>query len=327
MYPDSRKPLSNAKSHPITVADGPNTFGTLNQRPSNDVSFQIGVHEEQGHRPTMEDTHAFVVDFDGVRGQGFFGVFDGHGNKEVAEWCGMHFHNYLLDVIHANPAMDTTKILKKSFQKADDTLQQMSEQSEHIAESGSTAVVAFLRFEDADGSLSSIPAPTSQVAPPVDASPDAKRILYCANAGDARGVLCRNGTATRLTQDHKASDKEEESRIRRAGGIVFRGRVFGTLAISRSLGDHLSYEGLHLKELVIGTPYISRTELNGDDELCIIACDGLWDVLSDQEAVDLVRNVDDAQKASELLVKHALEKGSTDNCTVLVVRFKDFTSR
>ncbi|KAF8908748.1 phosphatase 2C-like domain-containing protein, partial [Mucidula mucida] len=290
--------------------------------------FQIGVHEEQGLRPTMEDTHAFVVDFDGVRGQGFFGVFDGHGNKEVAEWCGMNFHqacnhydNYLLDVIHDNTAMDTTKVLKKAFQKADDTLQQMSEQSEHIAESGSTAVVAFLRFEDADGSQLSTDSPTSQEVPPVDAPPDTKRILYCANAGDARGVLCRNGTATRLTQDHKASDKEEENRIRRAGGLVFRGRVFGTLAISRSLGDHLSYEGLHLKESVIGTPYISRTELNDDDELCIIACDGLWDVLSDQEAVDLVRNINDAQKASELLVKNALEKGSTDNCTVLVVRF------
>lgn len=111
--------------------------------------------------------------------------------------------------------------------------------------------------------------------PPVDAPPNAKRVLYCANAGDARGVLSRNGVAQRLTQDHKASDKSEENRIRNAGGIVFRGRVFGTLAISRSLGDHLSYDGLHLKELVIGTPYISRSELNDDDELAIIACDGV----------------------------------------------------
>ena len=44
----------------------------------------------------MEDTHAFVVDYDGVRGQGFFGVFDGHGNKEVAEWCGSNFHKVRL---------------------------------------------------------------------------------------------------------------------------------------------------------------------------------------------------------------------------------------
>jgi protein phosphatase PTC1 len=56
------------------------------------MSFDVGVHEEQGQRPTMEDTHAFVVDFDSVLGQGYFGVFDGHGNKNVADWCGAEFH-------------------------------------------------------------------------------------------------------------------------------------------------------------------------------------------------------------------------------------------
>lgn len=60
------------------------------------MSYQIGVYEEQGCRPTMEDTHAFIVDLDGVRGQGYFGVFDGHGNKEVAEWCGSHFQDVCL---------------------------------------------------------------------------------------------------------------------------------------------------------------------------------------------------------------------------------------
>ena len=141
----------------------------------------------------------------------------------------------------------------------------MSEESDLVAESGSTAVVAYLKLEPIDKTSSTSP---------IDPSAS-KKVLYCANAGDARGVLSRNGKAERLTHDHKATDKAEEKRIRNAGGIVFRGRVFGTLAISRSLGDHLSYDGLHLKELVIGTPFVSRTELNDNDEFCIIACDGV----------------------------------------------------
>ena len=40
----------------------------------------------------MEDAHSFIVDFDSVRGQGFFAIFDGHAGKYAAEWCGNHFH-------------------------------------------------------------------------------------------------------------------------------------------------------------------------------------------------------------------------------------------
>ncbi|KAJ4002033.1 phosphatase 2C-like domain-containing protein [Lentinula boryana] len=153
---------------------------------------------------------------------------------------------------------------------------------------------------------------------------DARRVFYCGNVGDARGVMCRNGTATRLTHDHKPSDSDEQARIRGAGGIVLRGRVFGTLAVSRSLGDHMRYESLKLKDLVIGTPYLSRTELKENDEFCVIACDGLWDVISDQDAVDLVRDIGDAEKASQMLVNYALKNDnmiSRDNVTVMVIRF------
>ena len=40
----------------------------------------------------MEDAHAFVYDYGGVHGQGFFGIFDGHAGKDAAEWCGQNFH-------------------------------------------------------------------------------------------------------------------------------------------------------------------------------------------------------------------------------------------
>lgn len=64
----------------------------LNRHPSQNLAFGIGVAEDKGTRRTMEDAHSFVVDFDSIRGQGFFAVFDGHAGKHAAEWCGAHFH-------------------------------------------------------------------------------------------------------------------------------------------------------------------------------------------------------------------------------------------
>lgn len=64
----------------------------LNRHSTNHPTFRIGVSEDKGTRRTMEDAHSFVVDFDSIRGQGFFAVFDGHAGKHAAEWCGSHFH-------------------------------------------------------------------------------------------------------------------------------------------------------------------------------------------------------------------------------------------
>jgi len=98
---------------------------------------------------------------------------------------------------------------------------------------------------------------------------NSRRVLYCANAGDARGVLCRRGKAVRLTYDHKGSDRQEAKRITDAGGFVLSGRVNGVLAVTRSLGDS------SMKEYVVGAPYTTETELCDEDEFLILACDGV----------------------------------------------------
>ena len=101
---------------------------------------------------------------------------------------------------------------------------------------------------------------------------DTRRVLYSANAGDARGVLCRAGKAVRLTYDHKGSDKQEAKRITDAGGFVMSGRVNGVLAVTRALGDS------SMKEFVVGAPYTTETELCEEDEFLILACDGVRDL-------------------------------------------------
>ena len=100
-----------------------------------------------------------------------------------------------------------------------------------------------------------------------------RRVLYAANAGDARAVLCRGGEALRLTYDHKGSDAQESKRIMDAGGFVMNNRVNGVLAVTRSLGDSA------MKDFVVGAPYTTETELSSHDEFLIIACDGVRVVL------------------------------------------------
>ncbi|PHH60858.1 hypothetical protein CDD81_1105 [Ophiocordyceps australis] len=142
------------------------------------------------------------------------------------------------------------------------------------------------------------------------------RVLYTANVGDARIILCRSGRALRLSYDHKGSDENEGKRIANAGGLILNNRVNGVLAVTRALGD------AYMKDLVTGHPYTTETVVQADlDEFIIIACDGLWDVCTDQEAVDLVRNIADATEASKALVDHALSRFSTDNLSCMIVRF------
>jgi len=142
-----------------------------------------------------------------------------------------------------------------------------------------------------------------------------RRVLYTANVGDARAVLCRGGRSVRLTYDHKGSDTQEAKRITDAGGFVLNNRVNGVLAVTRSLGD------TSMKEFVVGSPYTTETVVDENDEFLIVACDGLWDVCDDQTAVDLIRSVQDPQEAAKRLLEHALTSYSTDNLSVMVVRF------
>jgi protein phosphatase PTC1 len=155
--------------------------------------------------------------------------------------------------------------------------------------SGCTAVTALLRIEDVDGKQGALPSAGSPTNLGQDAlgsqlhtkSVDAlslgqsqgksrlRRVLYTANVGDARAVLCRNGLAIRLTYDHKASDPQEAKRIKDAGGFLSKGRVSAHLNVTRSLGD------AWMKQYVEGVPYTTETTLGSQDEFLVLASDGV----------------------------------------------------
>jgi protein phosphatase PTC1 len=246
----------------------------------------VGVSSDKNARwrRTMEDAHIIVDGFGGVDHQGYFAVYDGHGGRGAVDFTVAHLHNVLLKELEKDGGTSVTQALIRAYKETDSQIGQ-----NQIQFSGATSVSAFIRKQGDE------------------------KWLYAANAGDARAVLSRNGKAIRLTYDHKGSDSAEVQRIVDSGGFVVLNRVSGILAVTRSLGDHA------MKDYVIGDPFCTETKLLPTDTHLIIACDGLWDVASDQDAVDLIASETDAQKASEKLLLHALKNGSTDNISVMVI--------
>ncbi|KAK9791129.1 hypothetical protein WJX73_003818 [Symbiochloris irregularis] len=154
------------------------------------------------------------------------------------------------------------------------------------------------------------------------------RQLYVANCGDSRAVLCRGDFAIPLTDDHKAAREDETARVEALGGqiLFWNGvRVMGVLAVSRAIGDHC------LRPFVIAKPEVTILARKPEDELLLLASDGLWDVLSNQEACTLAKRClrrarqrgasrqSAARIAATVLTRAAIDRGSRDNVTVLVV--------
>ncbi|KAJ5218671.1 uncharacterized protein N7498_000770 [Penicillium cinerascens] len=298
--------------------------------PAPNAPPDINGNEPPGAASEGSEDSKNVVETD----NGYFAIFDGHAGTFAAEWCGKKLHLILEEIMRRSPNTPVPELLDQTFTSVDQQLEKLP-----LKNSGCTAVTAVLRWEDripssssATGSAALAPAaaaatnsettetptqgaPSGGSLPQLQEKAARQRVLYTANVGDARIVLCRNGKALRLSYDHKGSDENEGKRISNAGGLILNNRVNGVLAVTRALGD------AYLKDLVTGHPYTTETVIQPDaDEFIILACDGLWDVCSDQEAVDLIRNVQDAQNASKILVDHALARFSTDNLSCMVIR-------
>ena len=164
---------------------------------------------------------------------------------------------------------------------------------------------------------------------------EAKKLIYFANAGDSRAVLCKKGKAYQMSLDHKPDLFIEKNRIYSAGGWVNEGRIKGNLNLSRSLGD-LEYKGnaaLEAKDqMITAFPDIVVEKYNEECDFIIIGCDGIWDCLTNQEACDYVKERIGKMKLSEI-VENMMdsiiadskmnETGvGCDNMTCIIVQFK-----
>ena len=150
-----------------------------------------------------------------------------------------------------------------------------------------------------------------------------KKVVYSANVGDSRSVLIRENIALRLSFDHKASDPKEQKRVSKEGAIIMNGRLFGTLMVTRSLADfELKNCGSGIGGLSV-IPHVSRTELDSKDRYVLIGSDGIWDVITDNESLDMVNEFEkseDKRKLSDIFVTKAMDKGSKDNLSCIAIK-------
>ncbi|KAK7377165.1 hypothetical protein VNO80_02585 [Phaseolus coccineus] len=311
-----------------------------------DYTPLYGFISKCGRRPEMEDALATVPRFlkipiqmligdrvlDGINKcfnqqmTHFFGVYDGHGGSQVAKYCQDRIHKALAEEIEffketlisgsmKDGCQDQwKKAFTNCFLKVDAEVGGKVDNEPVAPETvGSTAVVAVISSSH----------------------------IIVANCGDSRAVLCRGKEPMALSEDHKPNRRDELARIEAAGGKVIQWnghRVFGVLAMSRSIGDR------YLKPWIIPEPEVRFLPRTKDDECLILASDGLWDVMTNEEVCDLARRrivlwykkngleqpssergegVDPAaQAAAEYLSNRALQKGSKDNITVIVVDLK-----
>lgn len=228
--------------------------------------LRYGVASMQGWRVEMEDAHCAVTGLgEELQDWSFFAVFDGHAGARVSAHCADH----LLECIVQTEEFrhdDVTKGIRSGFLHLDNRMRELPELASGEDKSGSTAVCALI-------------------------SP---RQVYVANCGDSRAVLCRSGQPVFATRDHKPVLPSEKERIIRAGGSVMIQRVNGSLAVSRALGDfeYKNVEGRGpCEQLVSPEPEVSVMDRDEErDEFLVLACDGVWDVMSNEDLCDFVRS-------------------------------------
>ncbi|KAI0732034.1 PP2C-domain-containing protein [Fomitopsis betulina] len=226
--------------------------------------FHYGISEMQGWRFSMEDAHTIALSLDEGKDNSntFFAVYDGHGGAAAAKYAGEQVHKKLLTE-EAYQRKEYRVALKNAFLHTDADMRHAPDMARD--NSGCTAVAALITND---------------------------RKVFVANAGDSRSVISVKGVAKPLSFDHKPQNEVEKTRIAAAGGYISFGRVNGNLALARALGDfdYKRNEALSPEaQIITCDPEITEHELTDEDEFLIIACDGIWDCLTSQQCVDVIR--------------------------------------
>jgi len=254
--------------------------------------FLVGFADTIGRRVGMEDDMIIVGQFRGKIKEDFFAIFDGHNGSAVANFVAKNLGQVLADIM--DKSNDPVECLKQAFKDTNNLVKKKK------VDGGCTALAVLFMGDKG----------------------------YVANAGDCRAVLCKENKAIRLTKDHKPDDKEEEQRIKQLGGEItsfinregkITSRVNGILSTSRAFGD------FEMAPFITSDPDVQVFNYMDGCRFLILACDGLWDVLSDQEAVDIAMpyvkpGYYDCEQASKRLRDVAYARGSTDNISLMIIR-------
>ncbi|XP_065859830.1 probable protein phosphatase 2C 49 [Euphorbia lathyris] len=279
-------------------------------------SIRSGSFADIGPRRYMEDEHIRIDDLSTYLGSlfkfpkpsAFYGVFDGHGGPEAAAYIRKNAMRLFFEDANFPQTYEVDNIfleevensLRKAFLLADLAL---ADDCSVSSSSGTTALTAFVFG----------------------------RLLMVANAGDCRAVLSRKGEAIDMSQDHRPVYPSERKRVEELGGYIDDGYLNGVLSVSRALGDWDMKNPRGAPSPLIADPEFRQMVLTEDDEFLIIGCDGIWDVMSSQHAVSLVRRGlrrhDDPEQCARDLVMEALRRNTFDNLTVIIICFSSLDHR
>ena len=226
----------------------------------------------------MEDCALSINNFNKETYRHLFCIFDGHGGDSTAKLCTKKYPEIFRKCLLENP-FDYEQALKKSFLLMDKEIEKTKAQ-----EVGNTATVVFIN----------------------------NRLLYCANVGDSSCCLIGKN-AEFISVDHKCTNKKEIKRIEKEGGKIIDNRLEGILAVSRGMGDFdLKSKGLSAE------PHVTKRLIDHSLNYCVIASDGVWDVLTPDDVFKITQNHNLADLA-KVIVQTAIERGSEDNISCIVV--------
>lgn len=250
------------------------------------------IWEDVGSRSYMEDTYSFDVNM--PYGFSYYGLFDGHGGKEVSLYLKEYMRNVIIK--HLKDATKTTKsfidvhkVLYESFKTIIDDIPYKNAMT-----TGSTALVV-LKHTDK---------------------------VWVANVGDTRAIMNNGLDVIQLSNDHKPNKTKEYKRITSLGGKVIKAfpddvyRVNGVLAVSRAIGD------FSLSPHVTWKPEITTFKTTKHNHYIFMATDGVWDVLSNNEVCEIINNMimsEEWKSIGDIITFVARKKGSGDNIACILI--------
>ena len=277
------------------------------------ISYAYIDYPNLEHRQEMEDFHCIKQALGKRPNLSYFAIFDGHGGKDVASFLSINLHHFLIDEINninfgTNDEENISNIIesiKSAFMKID---QNILSNENFTNDVGSTATLIFIYYNNLNENILN--------SNNDNGNKNVERILICANIGDSNGYLITKSNISQITKPHKCEDTSEVQRIKGTGGIVFQGRIFGKLILTRTLGDK------EMKKYgVIPVPDFYTKKIEKDDLFVIIASDGIWDVINEEE---LYKMGNEKELSSEIFSKKimdlAKERDTRDNSSCIVIK-------
>ena len=274
------------------------------------ISYAYIDYPNLEHRKEMEDFHCIKQALGKRYNLSYFAIFDGHGGKEVASFLSINLHHYLINELNniqfgINDEENINNIIeciKLAFIKIDKDILANDNLANDV---GSTATLIFIYYNN----LNAIENYNNE-------NQNLERTLICANIGDSSGYLINKSNIKLITKHHKCEDASEVKRIRDQGGIVFQGRIFGKLILTRTLGDK------EMKKYgVIPEPDFYIKKIEKDDFFVIIASDGIWDVINEGELFKIGNEKKLSSEAfSKKIMDIAKERDTRDNSSCIVIK-------